>query len=41
MHQRDLEDFGCRELSGERLVTLGCALGKLTFEIGYPLLGIG
>jgi len=25
----------------ERLVTLGFALGKLTFEIGYPLLGIG
>jgi len=25
----------------ERFVTLGCALGKLTLEIGYPLIGIG
>ena len=25
----------------KRLVTLGLALGKLTFEIGYTLLGIG
>src|SRR5215469_10006883 len=40
--------FGGRGLLFERLValgfvciTLGCALGKLTFEIGYPLLGTG
>jgi hypothetical protein len=25
----------------QRLVALGRALGKLTFEIGYPLIGIG
>jgi hypothetical protein len=30
-----------RRLSCQRGVTLGCALGKLTFEIGYPLIGVG
>jgi hypothetical protein len=25
----------------KRLITLSCTLGKLAFEIGYPLLGIG
>ena len=33
--------LGGRGLPLQRLVTLGCALGKLTFEIGYTLLGIG
>jgi len=44
----DLQDLGGRGLLRERLVTLGFALGKfsltlgkLTFEIGYTLLGIG
>jgi hypothetical protein len=44
----DLQDLGGRRLSLQRLltlsfalVTLGCTLGKLTFEIGYTLLGIG
>jgi hypothetical protein len=44
----DLQDLGGRDLLRERLVTRGFALskfsltlGKLTFEIGYSLLGIG
>ena len=36
----DLQYLGDRGLLFERLVTLGFALGKLTFEIGYTLLGI-
>jgi hypothetical protein len=37
----DLQHLGARGLPPQRFVPLGCALGKLTFEIGYPLLGIG
>ena len=44
----DLQHLGGRGLLFERLVTLGCsliklgpALGKLTLQIGYELLGIG
>jgi hypothetical protein len=33
--------LGGRGLARQSLVTLGFALGKLTFEIGYALLGIG
>jgi hypothetical protein len=36
-----LEHVGGRGLLLKSLVTLGCAFGKLTFEIGYTLLGIG
>ena len=37
----DLQDLGGRGLPLEPLVTLGLALGKLTSQIGYELLGIG
>jgi hypothetical protein len=37
----DLQDLSGRGLALHRLVTLGFALGKLTFEIGDLLLGIG
>jgi len=44
----DLQDLRGRGLPLQRLVTLrfarvtlGSALGKLTFEIGYPLIRIG
>jgi hypothetical protein len=36
----DLQYLGRRGLSLQRLVTLGFALGKLTLQIGYELLGI-
>jgi hypothetical protein len=36
----DLQDLGGRGFSGQRRVTLGLALGKLTSQIGYDLLGI-
>jgi len=37
----DLQHLGGRGLLSERLVTLGFALGRLTSQIGYELLGIG
>ena len=37
----DLQYLGGCGLLSERLVPLGFALGKLTFEIGDPLIGIG
>jgi hypothetical protein len=37
----DLQDLGGRGFPLQRLVTLGFALGKLTSQIGYELLGIG
>jgi hypothetical protein len=36
-----VQHLGGRGLLLQRFVTLGPALGKLMFEIGYPLLGIG
>jgi hypothetical protein len=35
------KDFGRGGLLLQGLVTLGCALGKLTLQIGYEPLGIG
>jgi len=37
----DLQHLGHRRSLGQRLVALGFALGKLTMQIGYELLGIG
>jgi hypothetical protein len=37
----DLQYLGGRGLLLEGFVTLGFALGKLTLQIGYKLLGIG
>jgi hypothetical protein len=37
----DLQDLGGRGLPLQRLVTLGSAIGKLTLQIGYQLLGMG
>jgi hypothetical protein len=37
----DADYLGHRLLLSLIFITLGLALGKLTFEIGYPLLGIG
>jgi hypothetical protein len=37
----DLQYLRRRGLLSERIVTLGFALGKLTLQIGYGLLGIG
>jgi len=37
----DLQYLRGRGLLGERLVTLGSALGKLALHIGYEPLGIG
>jgi hypothetical protein len=37
----DLQYLRGRGLPMQRLVTLGFALGKLTLQIGYELLGIG
>jgi hypothetical protein len=37
----DLQHLGGGSLLFQCLVKLGSALGKLTFEIGYTLLGIG
>jgi hypothetical protein len=36
-----LQDFGGRGLPLQPLITLSLERGKLTFEIGYTLLGIG
>jgi hypothetical protein len=37
----DLQHLGGRDLLLQGLVTLGFALGKLTSQVGYELLGIG
>ena len=37
----DPQHFGRRGFPLQRIVTLGFALGKLTLQIGYELLGIG
>ena len=37
----NLQHLGDGRPLRQRLVTLGCALGKLTFKFGNPLLGIG
>jgi hypothetical protein len=36
----DLQDLGRRGLLVQRLIAFGSALGKLTLQIGYPLLRI-